>query len=288
MRGLIRRAGGRLALTSGRIALAIERLRRSRSAHQTSQRSLAKPFEIHTFVTDDAMYAEMRRSFVDAGFDPECFVRLTDERSEPYAAISAIGGVGARYPILCHQDVRADQGVGAGELLGALEQLDAIDASWVVAGNGGVSRNMRIVRRLRDPHGGSTRDRVPAAAQTLDENFLVFNTNHPPRCTEALSGFHLYGADVCLNALKGGGSAYVIDFPLTHLSGGEVDDGYRRVREGFLAVWNRQCLFRYVATPNEVLFVSRFSLLRRTLGSARVLSWAWSSMYEASDLSWRR
>jgi hypothetical protein len=35
-------------------------------------------FEIHTFVNDDALYERMRRSFINAGFASDSFVRLTD------------------------------------------------------------------------------------------------------------------------------------------------------------------------------------------------------------------
>ena len=67
------------------------------------------PFEIYTFANDTARYDRMRQSFIDAGFSPNAFVRLSDSDDNPYAAITRIGQrSAARYPILCHQDVLTD------------------------------------------------------------------------------------------------------------------------------------------------------------------------------------
>ncbi len=190
------------------------------------------PFEIYTFVTDEALYERMRRSFVEAGFSADAFVRLTDADDDPYAAIPRIGRSSpARYPILCHQDVLADQGVGAAELAARLEHLDLTHPNWVVAGNAGVMRSGRLIRRLVDEHGGSTVERLPLPVTTLDEDLLVLNPRTGPRCSPGVSGFHLYGADVCLHAIASGGSAYVIDFPVTHLGHADTSsdrEGSRR------------------------------------------------------------
>jgi Methyltransferase domain len=253
-------------------------------------------FEVHTFVNDDALYARMRTSFIEAGFDPAAFVRLTDRDDDPYTTITRIGRASAvRYPLLCHQDVFADQGAGAAELLACVRDLDARDPGWVVAGNAGVMRSGRLIRRLVDGHGGSTGESLPLPVVTLDEDFLVFNPRNVPRCSAELGEFHLYGADVCLHALAAGGSAYVIDFPVTHL--GQTDAHpdrdaaywrvYARSRQRFAAVWNDRCLFRYVVTPSDALFLSRFVLLRRLFGSAAAVASVTQCRYEGYGLPLR-
>ena len=189
-------------------------------------------------------------------------------------------GSTARYPILCHQDVFADQGAGATELLARLHALDVCDPGWVVAGNAGIMRSGRLIRRLVDRHGGSTGERLPLPVVTLDENFLVFNPRNVPCCSAKLKEFHLYGADVCLHALASGGSAYVIDFPVTHFGrtspASRPESEYWRVyehsRKRFIAVWNDRCLFRYVLTPSDALFISRSRLMRRLFGSASAVA----------------
>jgi hypothetical protein len=272
MVGLRRRAFG-FALARrvfGRIALTLGAPHRSRRRPQLPTGLRSALFEIYTFVNDDALYERMRKSFIDAGFSPDAFVRLTDGNDDPYSAINRIGQEStARYPILCHQDVRADQGAGAIELVAAVEQLDKIDPHWVVAGNAGVMRSGRVLKRLVDPNGGFTGESLPLPAVTLDENFLVFNSRNAPRCSAGLSDFHLYGSDVCLHALSSGGSAYVIEFPVTHLGAGSKR-GLERANDRFIAAWSEHCRFCYVLTTVDTLFISRSKVLHRLFGS----SWA--------------
>jgi hypothetical protein len=251
-------------------ALALGAPRRSRRRARLSAAPRGTPFKIHTFVTDEVLYERMRQSFIDAGFSPDAFVHLSDAHDEPYAAITRIGQrPSARYPILCHQDVLPDRGSGAEELVAALHQLDTVDPHWVVAGNAGVTRSGQVLRRLVDRAGGSTGETPPLPVVTLDENFLVFNGRNSPRCSAGVSGFHLYGSDVCLHALSTGGSAYVIDFPVTHMGRGTLDRGYQSTKERFTATWNQQCLFRYVVTQSDAMFLSRSKILRRLFGSSR-------------------
>ncbi len=233
--------------------------------------SVGPPFEIYTFANDTALYDRMRDSFVDAGFSPSAFVRLSDSDDNPYAAITRMGEQSAaRYPILCHQDVLADHGPGAPQLLAALEQLDATDPHWVVAGPVGVMRSGRLLRRVLDPHGGSTDEILPLPVVTLDGFFLVFNRRNAWRCSSDISEYHLYGGDVCLHALSTGGSAYVIDFPLTHVTrsaGKPATAAAERAMSQFIAAWSKRCWFRYVPTSVGTFFVSRSKLLRRLFGS---------------------
>jgi hypothetical protein len=244
------------------------------------------PFEIYTFANNAALYDRMCESFVGAGFSPSAFVPLSDSHDNPYAAITRIGEQSAaRYPILCHQDVLADQGAGAPQLLAALEQLDAIDPRWVVAGTAGVMRSGRQLRRVIDPHGGSTGEILPLPVVTLDGFFLVFNGRNAARCSTDISEYHLYGGDVCLHALSSGGSAYVIDFPLTHATrnaGRPATPAAERATSRFIEEWSKRCWFRYVPTTIGTFFVSRSKLLRRFFGSP----YATALIDTYSDVHW--
>jgi hypothetical protein len=237
-------------------------------------------FDIHTFVTDEEQYEALKASFEDAGFRPPLarYVELRDRRSpggsDPYELISRIGAERDRsWAILTHQDVRADQGVGVEDLVSALEHLDDLDPRWVVAGNAGGAPDLQLIRRLRDPYGGGTGHDLPARVVSLDENFLVFNRRHRPRCSPGLEGFHFYGTDACLNARRDGGTSYVIDFPVTHLSPGSLGPAYDEAKARFLAVWQRRMLFTYLCAPTEILFISRSAFLRRIFGSSRMHDW---------------
>jgi hypothetical protein len=255
----------------GQAALFLGAPRRSRRRAPQRPSTGRSTFEIYTFVTDDSLYDRMRQSFIDSGFDSGGFVRLADSSDDPYTAITRIGREApVRYPILCHQDVLAGPAAGALDLIASLEELNAIDPYWVVAGTVGVMRSGRVLMRFAD---GSTGETLPLPVATLDENFLVLNARNSPRCSRGLAGFHLYGSDVCLNALLSGGSAYVIDFPVTHLSRGHPDStAYDTAKQRFVETWSRICLFCYVPTSIETLFVSRSRLLRRVFCSPRAMT----------------
>lgn len=250
------------------IALGTPRIAPRKQSPPASLESLT----VYTFVNDDTQYHEMRESFAASGF--ESLVSLRDDESDPYEAINRIGG-GDGYAVLCHQDVRLDQGAGLNELHAVIADLNARDPSWAVAGNAGVTPKMRVVRRLVDWCGNSTDDVLPARVVSLDENFLLLNCRQSPRCSPELSGFHLYGTDVCLNALADGATAYVIDFPVTHLGSGHQGESYEEIKSRFLEVWNQRYRFLYIGTPVDVFFISRFRLLRRVFALPRVTAWVW-------------
>jgi hypothetical protein len=235
--------------------------------------------QVFTFVTDPESYAKMRRSFEGAGFgsDRARFVELQSDGArgspEPYSKITElIATVGEPFFILCHQDVRLDQGHGIDELVAAISAVELRDNRWAVGGNAGGSRSLRVIRSIRDPHGGGSDDALPARVHSLDENFLVVRTATGIGCSPGLSGFHLYGTDLCLNALEHGLRSYVIDFRLTHLSPGTKDADYDAALDRFVAHWNPRCVARYVRTTVELLFLSRWAPLRAVLGAARARS----------------
>jgi hypothetical protein len=229
---------------------------------------------IFTFVTDPAGYEQMRRSFEQAGFtsDRAIFTELRGRgmpgEPEPYSKITElIAGLTDPFFILCHQDLTLDQGHGINELLAAIGDLEQRDERWAVAGNAGGSRSLRVIRSLEDRHGGTSDHVLPSAVHSLDENFLVIRTGTGISCSAELAGFHLYGTDVCLNALESGWQPYVIDFRLHHLGVGRKDEAYFAALDGFVRHWSSRVIARYVRTTVELLFLGRWRWLRAVLGS---------------------
>lgn len=225
--------------------------------------------DVYAFVNDEAQWTEFRESLQEAGFQGP--IRLSDRDTDPYETITRLGQ-GDGYAVLCHQDVRFDHGVGERELRALINELSARDPCWTVAGNAGVTREGRAIWRPEDPSGLSGVE-FPVEAFSLDEHFLILNRFSSPRCSGELSGFHFYGADVCLNALRDGGSAYIITTDVSHLSIGTRDAAYDEAKERFLSAWNDRYWFRYVGTTTTAVFLSRSRLLRRIFGSGRLLSW---------------
>ena len=81
------------------------------------------------------------------------------------------------------------------------------------------------------------------------------------------------------HALASSGSAYVIDFPVTHLSSGSPgrpgDPIFERSKSRFIAAWSERYWFLYVPTTVDVIFVSRSKILRRLFGSKYGVRLCW-------------
>ena len=232
---------------------------------------------IFTFVNDFGLYRDMRLSFREAGFTlgRACFFPLESDshgvRLEPYSTITAlVSDVHQPFFILCHQDVRLDQGARFQDFSRAVTEVQNHDPHWAIIGNAGGLRSLRVVRRITDPTGGSTSFSLPARVHSLDENFLVIRSGTHISCSPELEGFHFYATDFCLNALERGRCAYVIDFHLRHLSAGRRDDAYYAARQRFIDHWSSKFRACYVRTTIEVLFFSRRGVLMKLFGYPRV------------------
>lgn len=76
------------------------------------------------------------------------------------------------------------------------------------------------------------------------------------RFSRDLSGFHLYGADICLVADVLGWSAWVIDFHIEHLSPGRKDASFAEAEVRFREKWSRALRPRWLQTTCTLLRLS--------------------------------
>ena len=232
-----------------------------------------KYFHAYTIANDLQAYAEMKQSFLSAGFDESrcqysVFDNLNENIYDPYRVIDTIcSDTTEKYIILCHQDILLNQGHGYDELLKVMEQMSKLDPNWAVLGNAGFNNNYERVVRVTDPHKmAHWTAGLPEKVHSLDENFLVINSAQKLHCSTELSGFHLYGADLCLNAITRGYSCYVIDFHLSHLSAGNQNQAFHSAQSQFQNRWSREfrfCYFKPMA--GSVLLLSRYKLFRNLL-----------------------
>jgi len=230
-------------------------------------------FHVCTVFNRAADYAEMRDSFVRAGFDGRLarfsgFDNTQSNRHDPFSVLTqACAEGGEEYVVLCHQDVRLDRGHDVSRLISRLEELNRVDPSWAVAGNAGVDNNAHIVGRITDPHQELCSPGLPRRVVTLDENLLIVRAAARLGCSDGAWGFHFYGTDICLVAQLAGRSCYAIDFHLTHLSGGDAStpefaDSLRRLAR----VWqSREAVVVACTTTGSWLRASRFALPRYLL-----------------------
>lgn len=165
-----------------------------------------------------------------------------------------------RYVVLCHQDVELCATREKLEL--QLQQLDEIAPNWALAGNAG-GDNYELHIRISDPHGmNQRRGECPAQVDSLDENFIVVKAEHRIAASGDLCGFHLYGLDLCIAADVAGYSAWVIDYPVFHKSGGSVglrqsedDLDFYPSRQRLLAKYSRAFRLRRIRTTCTRLVV---------------------------------
>jgi hypothetical protein len=222
----------------------------------------APDFQFTTIFNDARQRAEMEASWRAAGFDGKrvafrFFDNRDGNRHEPYSAFAqAARESRARWLVYCHQDVRADRGHGYHRLVGALEELGQRDPDWAVAGNAGMSAKHRFVARLHQPTPIPWwKGALPHPVHSLDENFFVVNGRDNACWSEELAGFHFYATDACFHGLARGRFSYVIDFHLTHLSGGRFGPEFSRAHEALVRRWTRRarvCL-GYTVTGAPIL-----------------------------------
>lgn len=102
-----------------------------------------------------------------------------------------------------HQDVYLPEG-WLSDIEYTLQLMAALDPNWGVLGCWGVKRSGQGIGYLYTPGqeviGGP--QNLPDAVQTLDEVVLILRKSSGLTFNEALSGFHFYGADICLAAAK--------------------------------------------------------------------------------------
>ena len=222
-------------------------------------------YTIATLVTEPAEYAAMRASFAAGGFtDDVCEFLVIDntqttsrEQTDAYTGLNrALDEARAPFVILCHQDVRLTRDKRR-RLEACLADLSALDASWALAGNaGGVSAG-RLSVRISDPHGADQNvGPFPSRVTSLDENFIVVRRAARVGLSSDLTGYHFYGADLCLAADVLGYTAYVIDFHLQHLSPGRKSADFYASEKAFRNKWSHAFRPRWLQTTCSLLLLS--------------------------------
>lgn len=219
-------------------------------------------FSIATLVTSAEQHQEMLAAFRAHGFDAVDVEVLSIDNNGPgqtdaYRGLNAmLTAARGDYVILCHQDIRLI-GHGRARLEACLADLDRLDPAWALAGNAGAADVGRLVMRISDPHGEDrTVGVLPARVMSLDENFIVVRREARLAFSRDLSGFHLYGADICLVADMLGWTAWVIDFHLRHLSPGRKDQSFRRGVQQFRDKWSRAMRPRFLQTTCTLLHLA--------------------------------
>jgi hypothetical protein len=172
-------------------------------------------------------------SYKANGFNDDCEFLFIDntERNQTcaYQGLNALlNRAQGKYVILCHQDITVMTDKYA--LEGLIRELDELDPSWAVAGNAGsicLGEFAIHLVGLKDTDFLSV-GKFPQCVQTLDENWIMIKSSARLGFSANLTGFHFYGADICLQANLRGNSCYAIKFLVQHKGLCELDDEYHR------------------------------------------------------------
>lgn len=225
-------------------------------------------YSIGSLVTRMEEYHEMVDSFITAGFNKdECeflFINNTHTNStDAYQGINLLlDKAKGQYIIICHQDILINKDKRT-NLDQQLAGLDRLDPKWAVCGNAGAAGPNYIVYHISYPndvfkHKGN----FPLKVSSLDENFLLVKNSARLALSSDLSGFHLYGTDLCLNAELRGYNSYAIAFNLIHKSYGNRDKNFYAIRKKLIHKYDRFFRARWIQSPSTVFHLSG-SLLAR-------------------------
>jgi hypothetical protein len=114
-----------------------------------------------------------------------------------------------------------------------LAEVDDVDPDWSILSNaGGIENNLyqRIAITIAYGDGFEQfQGKFPQKVCSVDENFIVIKRSANLSLSNDISGFHLYGTDICLIAELLGYSAYVINFKLVHKSYGNPNKSYYKI-----------------------------------------------------------
>lgn len=202
-------------------------------------------FTICSLVADQGRYDRLLGSFSRVGFTPDTteFLAADNRNGNQFDGYTwqkaLLAQARGRYVIFCHDDVEAIHD-GPDHLLGLLRDLDRLDPRWLLAGvagglwhsqaPGGESLALHISDSLGEDRRFGT---LPSRVETLDECFILMRRLRPVVGSYDLSGFHFYGADLCLQAELAGGTAYAIDFHLRHHGKGAMGESFEQCKQAF-------------------------------------------------------
>jgi hypothetical protein len=229
-------------------------------------------FSICSIITNKDEYALMRQSFEECGFTDSCeYIVADNTHSNNFNAYQAINRFllesQGKYLIVVHQDVRCID--NRSQLEKCLNELGQKDNKWAVCGNAGAIGYHQFFHHINNAGRIITNANLPARVSSLDENLLIINKSAPLAISSDLSGFHLYGTDLCIIADFLGYTCYVIPFMVKHLSLGNLKELNKNVA-GFIEHYGKKIRSRYVETTCTKFYLSNSVLKNKIYNSSFV------------------
>jgi hypothetical protein len=182
---------------------------------------------------------------VAASIDPDELITIEDADSAAQALNAGIEQASNDLCVLCHQDVIFPPGWEQG-MVKAVEELLFMG----VCGVWGVTLGGDLAGNVIEPRGHWATEGLPAKVQSVDELLMIVRKSSGLRFDEDLGGWHLYGADICLQAIEQGMTNYAIDAPVEHLSTGKLDEAFYLCQYDLKKKWKGRSKITNFKTPN--------------------------------------
>jgi hypothetical protein len=227
-------------------------------------------FSICTIVTKQNEYNNMKTSFEQKGFTNDCeYLWVDNTKENVYDAYQAIkyflNTANGKYVLIVHQDVLcSDEKV---KLINILNDLEAKDSSWAIVGNAGARGYHQAILHINTAGQIETTENLPCLVQSLDENFLLIKASARLTISNDITGFHLYGTDLCIIANFLGYTCYVIPFMVKHLSTGNLTDLAKYVNP-FVTKYAKKFQGRFVQTTCTRFYLSNSALKNKLYNSS--------------------
>ncbi|MDB6060253.1 MAG: acyl esterase [Verrucomicrobiaceae bacterium] len=237
-------------------------------------------YSICTLVNKPTLYHAMVDSFIEAGFSSEFCEYLFIDNSgmastDAYLGLNQfLASAQGKYIILCHQDILLKYD-NIEKLNACIARLNSIDPYWALLGNAGGVHPGRLAVHIHDRNTQSVDKSLvfPIRVHSLDENFILVRHDANLGASADLTGFHLYGLDLCLQAVLKGHSAYVIEFYLMHTGEGLMTADFKQCQEALIKKYCRAFSGRFLRTTCTILYISGNSLCARLFNTRRVTRW---------------
>ncbi len=218
-------------------------------------------FSICTLVTRFGEYNEMMQSYFDKGFTNDCceFLYIDNSKKCTFDAYQGLNHflekAHGKYVILCHQDILLHDNDKV-ELLELIAEVDQKDPNWAILANAGGVNLKHISTHITQKSGKMIVEPfLPMKVNTVDENFILVKKSANLALSKNLSGFHMYGTDLCLIADVLGFNSYVIGFNLIHKSNGNVDSSFYKSKQNLIGKYRKAFRNRFIATT-----ITRFGI----------------------------
>ncbi|MEO8887418.1 MAG: hypothetical protein ABI367_15245 [Mucilaginibacter sp.] len=219
-------------------------------------------FSICTLVTRHQEYQEMLASFLNKGFDEtNCEYLYIDNTADcQYDAYKGLNQflqqAKGKYIIICHQDIIVHDH-DREHLVNKINEIEALDKNWSILANAGGVNFKWIATNLTQASGNQIKEkRLPLLTKTIDENFILVKSSANLALSNNLSGFHMYGPDLCLVSDILGFNSYIIDFNITHKSNGNADASFFISKKAFIKKYNHALRGRFMATTITRFYIS--------------------------------